>query len=212
MTRQPSGFLLGAQFVAMVLIPYLEDVKHGRVAISVVSFLIVMLALFTVRTTPALTRLAVLIGLPALVFEVWSAVDPDNTGIFIAAHTLLAIFYLYTAYGLIAYVFADHWVTKDELFAVGAAFTVLAWAFAYIYLVVQTIYPGSFVAFQGEGQRTFHELLYLSVANITSVRLSDVTPVVAQARSVAMIEQILGVLYVAMVISRLVALTVMRRG
>ena len=45
---------------------------------------------------------------------------------------------------------------------------------------------------------------------MTSVGLSDVIPVKPQARSVVMIEHIAGVLYVTMVISRLVALTVMR--
>ena len=40
--------------------------------------------------------------------------------------------------------------------------------------------------------------------------LSDVTPVLAHARSLVMVEQVAGVLYVAMVISRLVALTVER--
>ena len=40
--------------------------------------------------------------------------------------------------------FDDNWVTKDELFAVGRRFTVLAWGFAYLYLAVQIIWPGSF--------------------------------------------------------------------
>ena len=60
--------------------------------------------------------------------------------------------------------FEDYWVTKDELFAVGACFTVLVFAFAYVFLAVQEIWPGSFVAYQGEGQRTFLELIYLSAA------------------------------------------------
>ena len=41
---------------------------------------------------------------------------------------------------------ADHEVTKDELFAVGATFTLVAWGFAYVYTVVQAADPGSFIA------------------------------------------------------------------
>ena len=41
---------------------------------------------------------------------------------------------------------ADHVITKDELFAVGATFTLVAWAFAYTYTVCQAIEPGSFTA------------------------------------------------------------------
>ena len=57
--------------------------------------------------------------------------------------------------------FEDYWVTKDELFAVGACFTVLVFAFAYLYLAIQEVWDGSFTSFAGQGQRTFLELLYL---------------------------------------------------
>jgi hypothetical protein len=37
------------------------------------------------------------------------------------------------------------WVaTTDELFAAGATFTLLAWAFAYVYVVCEALIPGSF--------------------------------------------------------------------
>ena len=112
--------------------------------------------------------------------------------------------------GTVAEEIEDYWVTADELFAVGAAFTVLLFAFAYVYLAIQEVWPGSFTSFDGPGQRTFLELLYFSGANLTSVGLSDVGPIQPEARAVVTVEQLGGVLYVAMVISRLVALTVMR--
>ena len=118
--------------------------------------------------------------------------------------------YFYTAYALISYMFEDSWVTKDELFAVGACFTVLLFAFAYVFLAIQEIYPQSFTSFDGPGKRTFLELIYFSGANLTSVGLSDVGPIRPHARAIVTIEQLGGVMYVAMVISRLVALTVMR--
>lgn len=125
-------------------------------------------------------------------------------------HLLLAVFYFYTAYGLVAYIFEDNFVTQDELFAVGAAFTVVAWGFAYLFVATQIIWPGSFASSTGEEILTWQELLFCSVANFTGVGLSDVTPVLPHAQSIVMVEQIGGVLYIAMVISRLVALTVTR--
>jgi uncharacterized iron-regulated membrane protein len=82
--------------------------------------------------------------------------------------------------------------------------------FAYIYLAIQEVWNGSFTSFDGPGQRTFLELLYYSGAVLTSVGLSDVGPILPEARAVGVIEGLAGVMYVAMVISRLVALTVMR--
>lgn len=208
--KQPSAFLLAVQLLVILLLPWLQDLEFGRVALTVLSLCALIVAVFTVRSTPALTWLSIGIGLPAGILEVWSSVTPESTLIVALAHTALSLFYFYTAYGLVAYMFEDAWVTKDELFAVGAAFTVLLFAFAYLFLAVQEVWPGSFVGHSQAEDRTFLELLYLSGANLTSVGLSDVLPVGAQARAVAIIEQLAGVMYVAMVISRLVALTVMR--
>ena len=207
--KQPSAFLLAVQILVILLLPVLESSTWGRAVISLLSLSALVTAEFTVRSTPALTWLSATLALPAAVFEVWSLFD-DRSAILVLAHCALAIFYFYTAYALIAYMFEDYWVTKDELFAVGACFTVLVFAFAYVFLAVQEIWEGSFTAYQGEGQRSLLELVYLSAAQLTSVGLSDVVPIKPQARAIGTLEQLGGVMYVAMVISRLVALTVMR--
>ncbi|GGL26725.1 two pore domain potassium channel family protein [Phycicoccus endophyticus] len=212
--KQPSAFLLMAQVLVILLLPFLQDsgpqsTGLGRALISLLSLAAVTAAVFTVRSTPALTWLSVIFALPAAVFEVWSILSPESL-VLVLAHTALAVFYVYTAYALISYMFEDAWVTKDELFAVGACFTVLVFAFAYVFLAIQEVWPHSFTSVDGPGQRSLLELLYFSGANLTSVGLSDVGPVRPQARAVVTIEQLGGVLYVAMVISRLVALTVMR--
>ena len=53
--------------------------------------------------------------------------------------------------------------------------------------------------------------MFLSFTTLTSVGLSDVIPVLGHARSLVIVEQVAGVLYVAMVVARLVGLTVARR-
>ena len=68
----------------------------------------------------------------------------------------------------------------------------------------------SSAAVDPEAPRTWFELLFLSFTNLTSVGLSDIIPVQPQARSVVMIEQVAGLMYVALVISRIVGLTIAR--
>jgi hypothetical protein len=109
--------------------------------------------------------------------------------------------------------FADNWVTRDELYATGATFTVVAWGFAYIYLAIQFVWPHSFTIY-GEsglpGTRTWFELLYLSITTMTSTGLSDIYAVEAHARAFVLLQQITGMLYVALVVARLVGLTIAR--
>jgi Ion channel len=106
---------------------------------------------------------------------------------------------------------ADHEITRDEVFAVGATFTLVAWAFAYTYTAWQAIEPGSFTAAVDPGaDRTWMEFLFLSFTNLSSTGLSDVTPIKPFARSPVMLEQLAGIGYLAMVVTRLVGLLVIR--
>jgi hypothetical protein len=56
------------------------------------------------------------------------------------------------------------------------------------------------------------ELLFLSFTNLSATGLSDIVPITDHARSVVMIEQLAGLGYVALFVSRLVGLTLGRMG
>jgi hypothetical protein len=205
----PSGILLGAQLVAVLAYPFLDDSAWGKAVIGVVQLGVVLAALFAVRRTPALTWVGVLLGGPAMVLAILEPVN-DSDPVVLASALFHAPFYFYVSYAMIRYLFHDDRVTRDELFATGAAFTVVAWGFAYVYAAAQVVWPGSFVGAGGPGDRPWFDLLFLSFTTLTSVGLSDVVPVLAHARSLVIVEQVAGVLYVALVVARMVGLTVAR--
>ena len=206
----PSGVLLVAQLVAVLAYPFFDESAWGRAVIGVVQLGIVLIALGAVRRTPALTWFAVLLGAPAMVLTIVEAIHPDADGVVLTSALFHAPFYFYVSYAMIRYLFHDDRVTRDELFATGAAFTVVAWGFAYVYAAAQVVWHDSFIGAVGTGDRDWFELLFLSFTTLTSVGLSDVVPVGAHARSLVMVEQVAGVLYVALVVARLVGLTVAR--
>jgi hypothetical protein len=208
--HHPSGVLLTAQLLAVLAYPFSDGSTLGRAFLGAMGTGVVLIALWAVRRTPALGWIAVLLGGPAMVFSVLEAFFPDADGVVLTSALLHAPFYFYVSYGMIRYLFHDDRVTTDELYATGAAFTVVAWGFAYVYVACQVIWPGSFIGAQGTERHTFFDLLFLSFTNLTSVGLSDILPVLGHARSLVMIEQVAGVLYVALVIARLVGLTVAR--
>jgi hypothetical protein len=187
--------------------PFLEGSTASRALIGVVQMALVFTAVVAVRRTPALSWVGVTLGGPAMLFAVLEAVEPTTDWIVVVSAVFHVPFYLFVSYAMIRYLFHDDRVTRDELFATGAAFTVVAWAFAYVYAAVQVLDPGSFANYDGGGELPWFELLFLSFANLTGVGLSDVTPVQDHARSVVMVEQLAGVLYVGLVIARLVGLT-----
>ena len=209
--EQPSAVLLVAQLVSVVLFPFMEGTPLGRAALSTLGLAILFLAVRAVRATPALVWIAIVLGLPLIGLTIWEVVDPTNGAVVFLSSVVHAAFYFYTSTALVRYLFNDRFITPDELWATAATFTVVAWAFAYLFMAVQVIWPGSFTAALDPGaQRTWFELLFLSFTNLTSVGLSDIAPVLPHARSWVMIEQVAGLLYVALVISRVVGLTISR--
>jgi hypothetical protein len=210
--REPSATLLIAQLGAVLLYPFMESSDVGRALFSVFGIAILVLVVLAVRSTPAANWFGLALGLPATVLLLIQAVTGDDA-LLPYSSALEAILYFYAAGALISYMLADHVITRDELFAVGATFTLVAWAFAYSFTVCQAIEPRSFIAaIDPNADRSWMELLFLSFTTLSSTGLSDVTPVKPFARSIVMIEQLAGVAYVAMVVSRLVGLMVMRRA
>lgn len=208
----PCASLLIVQLLGVVLYPFMEGAVAGRVAVSVFGLIVLALVVRAVRATPMLWWVAVTLAVPALGLLVAQAVTLDER---LAPWSAVfeAPLYFYAAASMLVYMLRDEYVTTDEMFAVGAVFTLLAWAFAYVYVVLQALQPGSFTAaVDPEGTRTWTELLFLSFTTLSSTGLSDIVPIQAHARSIVMLEQLTGLFYIAMVVTRLVSLNVRRVG
>jgi hypothetical protein len=209
--KHPSAALLFAQILGVLLYPLMEDTSAERALFGVLGLLVLAAALYVVKRGPWLTGFAVVLALPVIVLSIWSAFDFDARRMVIMA-ALEAVFYFYAAGSLIAYMLEDEFASVDELFAAGATFTLLAWAFAYAYVVCQALSPGSFGALAGsDDARTWMELLFLSFTTLSGVGLGDIVPLQPMARSLVMIEEFSGVMYLALVVSRLIGLAVTAR-
>ncbi len=205
--RHPSAILLLVQLLGMVLYPFIENTDAGRIGFG--AFGIVVLAITTrmVRSTPGLTWVSVCIALPAIVLLALQALY-DMPQLLPWSAGLEAVFYFYAAFSLIRYMLEDQRATTDELFAAGATFTLLAWAFTYVFVLAQALQPGCFAAAVNADQpRTWTELMFLSFALLSSTGIGDVIPITPHARALASVEMFAGVIYLAAVVSRLIGLT-----
>lgn len=205
--RHPAGLLLLGQLAGVILYPVLDDSALGRTVLGGFGLMVLALVLWVINRSPAVNWIAWCMAVPSAVCMLatnvvaWPWLLPT-------AHLLEAVLYLYAAIGLIAYMFDDHRVTLDELLAVGAVFTLLAWSWAFAYSVCQIWYPGSFPMNGSQiPQRTWVELLFVSFSVLSGVGLSDITPATLPARALTMLQMFAGVMYIAIVVSRLVGLS-----
>jgi len=206
--RTPCALLLLAQLLGVLLYPFMENTSPGRATFAIFGILVLALAVLAIRATPFLSWVSVLIAVPAMALLLIQTFT-DETNLFAWSAGFEAVLYFYAAVSMMAYMLEDSHVSTDELFAIGAVFTLLAWAFAYVYVVLQAVDPGSFTSTE-DGARTWMELLFLSFTILSSTGLSDILPVSSHARSIVMIEQFAGIFYIAMVVTRLVSLNAAR--
>ena len=208
--RHPSAFLLAAQLLSLLLYPIMDDTTSGRMLFGAVALVVVPLTVWVVAHSPSVRWVAWMLAIPAVILTI-AGIALDRPGLLQLSAVLEAALYFYAAGGLIVYMMNDHEVSADELFAAGATFTLLAWGFAYAFFVCQAWYPDSFVGIEEPDRpRRWLELLSLSFSNLSATGLSDIMPVGSPARVLVMLEQFAGIGYIAIVVSRLIGLTIIR--
>ena len=209
--RHPSAILFLVQLVGMLAYPFIEGTPAGQVAFNAFGIVVLAFTIRMVRRTPGEVRISWALAAPIIVLLL--------AQILFGQHQLLAwssgleaLFYFYAAGSLIAYMMDDELATTDELFAAAATFTLIAWGFTHMYILLQEVHPGTFgAAVNAAAPRTWTELNYLSFALLSSTGIGDVIPLTVHARALASVEMLIGLMYLAVVVARLIAFTTRNR-
>lgn len=208
--RHPSATLLIVQLAGLVLYPFIESRTAGNLVYGVVGVVVLVATMSMVHRTSGHVRIGLALAAAVVTLNVATMRMPE---LLPWAAALEAVFYFYAAASLIRYMLADTRATTDEIFCAGATFTLLAWAFTYVFVACQALQPGCFAAaVSSDSPRTWTELAYLSFALLSSTGIGDVIPLTRQARSLAALEMFVGVMYLALVVSRLVGLALVRKA
>ncbi|MCP5058429.1 MAG: hypothetical protein GY937_17130 [bacterium] len=103
-------------------------------------------------------------------------------------------------------VHAEH-ADKDVVVGSICAYLLAAITFAAIYAGIERVLPGAFSLGEDAGEaRDFGRLLYFSLVTITTLGYGDVTPVHPLAQTLVSLEAVLGILYPAVIVARIVEL------
>jgi hypothetical protein len=206
--RHPSAILLLVQLLGMLLYPFIENAESGNVVFNAFGIVVLGITTGMVRRTPGHAWISASIAGPVIVLLTLQ-MGFGMRQLLPWSSALEALFYFYAAASLIAYMMEDRMVTADELFAAGATFTLLAWAFTHLFVLIQAVHPGTFAAaVNAADPRTWTELNYLSFALLSSTGIGDVIPLTSHARALASVEMFAGLMYLAAVVARLIGFTV----
>lgn len=203
----PSACLLLIQLVSLVVHPALESATYHQAIFSCFNITALLLAVWIVNKSPAINWIGWLLAIPSILLTILYVLN-DHPHYLLWAQIFESITYFYTAIGLVMYMFNDNILTRDELFAAANTFTVLAWGFALLYSVCQQIYPGSITGTTNtEDARTWVELIFLSFSILSSTGYGDIMLIHPVAKVIGTFQMFVGLMYMALIVSRLVALT-----
>ncbi len=115
----------------------------------------------------------------------------------------------YTGVQLLRFILRARKVDSEVLCAAISVYLLAALLWAEFYLLVDIAKPGSFAftsAAPGAHPLTRFNAVYFSFATLTTSAFGDIVPISRYARTLAYLESVTGVLYIAVLISRLVSL------
>jgi len=200
---QRCVYLFAGLLTLIVIVPFFEASMQGRVLLNFVNIFILAMAAVAVSNSRVCFTLAVVLAGATIGCQVGAIVWTESHLLQMSRASGAALYFLTVCY-LLDYVFRNEVLTIDKLYGAASAFLMLGILWVYIYTIVLHFYPGAITAGgQPVADPSLSEMLYFSFTALTTTGFGDILPVHPVARMVCVIEQIVGVLFIAILIARL---------
>jgi hypothetical protein len=216
--RMSNSLLLVALLLLAIAEPFFRAETFGREVYLVMISAVLVAAVWAVSRHRGLLVASLSLAVPTFI-AAWVQHVVD-TRWFTAVFLLLTAGFLgFTAVVVLRQALGSAAVTADSIAGAVCFYLLLGVIWAFIFSLIELSHPGSFLD-QGRplgpstaGHRSLlPALLYLSLVTLSTLGYGDILPVTPPARMLAAIEAIIGPLYLAVLIARLVGLQASRSG
>jgi len=124
-----------------------------------------------------------------------------------------APFYVFIAWNVLTRVLNAEEVSEDTVLGSACAYLLLGLAFASAYNAIVFFVPGAIAGLDLESHvSTFSQLAYFSLVTLTTLGYGDLSPVHPLCQSLVVVESVVGVLFPALVVARIIGLYVSPDG
>ena len=193
------------------VIPLVDRFVRFKFLIDILFSMILLSAIYAVSEKKHQTIIALAIGIPMMV-AYWMDKFVVTDRLLIAAHLLAVPFFGYTIVRLLSFIFRESRVTRNVLFAAIIVYLLLGLLWADLYLVLSFLQPGAFDITNIQTHNPNLVLVYYSYVTLTTLGYGDISPLTDIGYSLAILEAIIGQLYLTVLLARLVALHIAHSG
>ena len=197
-------FLLISMVLMFALRPFLESFVRISYLMDIFFFVIFLSAVYAVSQKRSTFIIALVMAL-LIEILIWLGHLTDISSLRTIGNFLAILFTGYTATVILSYLFTEDEITSDVIMGAICVYFLIGLAWAFIFFTLELFQPGSFQMPQGQGIDLSH-FSYYSYVTLTTLGYGDITPISTQARSLALLEAIMGQLYLAILVARLVGI------
>jgi hypothetical protein len=206
--RFSSVQLLVALAALLICAPFVEELRGGHLILSALFSLVLLAAVFAVAARKRTLIIAIALAVPAITGRWINHFRPDlvHPAVFLVCALLLLAFVITH---LLRFILRAPVVTLEVLCASISVYLMLGLMWTIAYWLVDQLTPGGAFSFNtNRGAQSMNGFtgFYFSFITLSTVGYGDITPVSRFARWLAAMEAMVGLLYVAVLIARLVSL------
>ena len=200
----PDLLLLLSLLLLILLSPVLDRGDLRRLILTALTFIPVILATIQLAEKRHWLWPSLLLASLALVFGVTGTISHHHLLVTLKWGTLAAFFGL-TVVGLFSYLRKARSIQPSHLYTAVSVYLLLGMLWFALYATLDAASPGSFQHSNRAIANRESELLYFSLVTLTTVGYGDIVPLADEARMLAALEGVVGVLYVAITVAILVS-------
>ena len=192
-------FIILAIILVLLVNPFIHFRGPGGHLLS--SFLLAMIPLASAYALTGDKKSAVVILSLAAPFLLLDAVNVFYTSrlLMIVAYSFATALYLYIVVLLARNLLTIRVITANLIYCAISIYLLIGIMWAGIYVVLETLSPGSFGGTSGQS-----DLLYFSFVTLTTVGFGDVAPLSILSRRLAVFEAAMGSIYMAVIVAMIV--------
>jgi hypothetical protein len=198
-------FLLVTLLLYIGLSPVIDRLIPVTFVFDVFFSIILLSGVYALGRKRGQALVALALALP-LFATAWLNNFFPQTWLIAAVSVLSILFFGYVLVLLFTYIFKEPHVTREVIYAAIIAYLLIGLLWAGIYRLTDTAAPGSFEIASAESRDSQMLYLYYSFVTLTTLGYGDVTPTADYAYSFSILEAIIGQLYLAVLIARLVGM------
>jgi voltage-gated potassium channel len=203
------SFLLACMLFVIALMPIIIESFDIKILISILFSLVAISATYAMTQKKYIYIISIVLLIP-LIISLWLSFITESYIAHVSYLINSIIFLSFIAVNIILSTYRAKVVNKEVIYGAMAVYLLIGFIWSFYYGLIEYLHPGSFRDMSNGGTFGHQPFIYFSFVTLTTLGFGDITPITPVARSLVILEAVIGQLYLIINVSWLVGLYVAR--